>query len=336
MINRIYKFIPVFLFSVVVSCEQMGIQPDPNNTPPEVRFAISPSIGDSTQSFTLNGSGSHDKEDMLEFLLFRWDFNNDSIWDTDYIPYPYLIKHFPVPGSYRIRMQVSDRHGLTDEAEVSLTSYGFNHDTAHFVDPRDGQTYRTVRIGGVWWMSENLNFGITIRDTQMARDNGIYEKYSYQNNPDLKGADGGYYTYYHWDEVINYDTLGVQGLCPPGWKLPEMSDWDTLRNPLRSRGNDYLSAGGFSALNLTKIGIHELTKLWETIDECPCTGYWMYLTRSFKKDFYRRGYRPCPMVISSGIVRAFTQTDRDLIRFVNDSIHKNGGALPVRCIKIDR
>ncbi|MFA5815464.1 MAG: FISUMP domain-containing protein [Bacteroidales bacterium] len=172
MINRIFKFLPIILFSLMVACEQMGVQPDEDNTPPKAYFTISPSTGDSTKSFLLSGLNSSDAE---------------------------------------------------------------------------------------------------IRDTQMSRDNGIYEKYCYQNDPSRKDPLGGYYTYYHWDEVIDYDTIGLQGLCPPGWKLPGMSDWDTLMDPIRDRGISYFSAGGFSRLNLTKIGIHELTKTWETIDECPCT-----------------------------------------------------------------
>ncbi len=334
MVTRILKFLPVLLFTVVVSCEKMGIQPDPDNTPPKARIQVSPSTGDSTTPFILRGCSTEDLEDPSEFLEFRWDLNGDSIWDTEFKAYCNLVHHFVIPGIYHLRMEVRDRHGLTDLAKATVESFGINNDTARFTDPRDGQSYPVVRIGGVWWMAENLNFGTMIPDTQMSRDNGIYEKYCYQNTAGLKDSTGGYYTYYHWDEVIDYDTIGVQGLCPPGWKLPDMADWDSLITPYRNRGFGYFSAGGYSRLNLTKIGIHELTKSWEPIDTCPCTAYWMYFTRSFQKDFYRRGYRPCPLVISSTDFRAITHENNTLIRFVNDSIFRNGGALPVRCIKI--
>jgi len=335
MLSRIFKFLPVIALSIIAGCEQMGVQPDEDNTPPKAGLSISPTIGDSTTSFVLRGGASRDLEDIQDFLEFRWDFNNDSVWDTEYRAYSALIKHFPTPGTYTIRMEVKDRHGLTDQAVATLKSYGFNDDTSHFLDPRDGQSYRMVRIGEVWWMAENLNYGTMIRDTQKASDNGIFEKYCYKNDPSLKSVQGGYYTYYDWDEIIGYDTSAVQGLCPPGWKLPDRIDWDTLRNPYRSRGVDYFSEGGFSGLNLTKTGIHELTKFWEPLDECICSSFWMYFTRDFTKDFYRRGYRPCPYVISSRVIRTVTKEDVTLVRFVNDSIAKNGGALPVRCIKIN-
>ncbi len=325
MNTRICRTLPVILSLILFGCEQMGVQPDPDNTPPVARFSVTPSTGDSTQSFRLIGVKSTDKEDMPDFLEFRWDFNNDSVWDTEFVAYPYHITHFPNPGTYRIRMEVRDRHGLSDIAEATATSYGINNDTSHIIDPRDGQYYRTVRINGSWWMAENLNFGTMVPETLICTDNGIFEKYCYHNDTSIKGAEGGYYTYYHWNEVINYDTIHPQGLCPPGWKVPSNADWDSIRFPFAGRGSSYFSTGGYSRLNLTAIGIHELKKSWETIDDSPCSSCWKYFTRDFRKDFYR-GYGPCPFFFGSfeGI---------KLIRYVNDSIQKNGGALPVRCLK---
>ncbi|TSA36762.1 MAG: hypothetical protein D4R64_06915 [Porphyromonadaceae bacterium] len=335
MFNRIFKLLPVILFSLIVGCTTPGLSPDADNTPPKAYFSVSPTIGDSTMSFVLEGSNSSDAEDISQFLEFRWDLNCDGVWDTEFSTYPYLIQHFPVPGLHKLRMEVRDRHGLADQAEATVETYGINHDTSRNIDSRDGQAYRTVRVRDIWWMAENLNFGISIRDTQMSRDNGIYEKYSYQNDPTLKGLSGGYYTYYHWDEVIDYDTIRNQGLCPPGWKLPGRSDWDSLLIPFNNRGlRIYFGEGGYSGLNLTSIGIHELTKVWEPIDESPCSAFWMYFTRNFQKGFYMRHYGPCPFVISSSYIGTAIRGNNNLIRFVNDSIMKNGGALPVRCIKI--
>jgi hypothetical protein len=336
MFIRISVFLPVILFFLVMACEPVGTNPDQVNTAPRAVLQISPSIGDSTRVFVLTGENSSDAEDISQFLEYRWDLNDDSVWDTGYDIYPALLKHFTIPGTYRIRMEVRDRFGLTDQATGTLKTYGINNDTSSFTDPRDGQTYRTVRISGTWWMAENLNFGTMIRDTQLSRNNGIYEKYSYQDNPGLQGPSGGYFTYYDWDEVMDYDTSAIRGLCPPGWKMPDRADWDTLLYPFWDRGlYVYFGEGGFSRLNLTGIGFHELTKSWEPIDESPCTAFWMYLTRDFEKDFYKRKYMPCPVIVSSSYFVKYTQENIGLIRFVNDSVRRNGAALPVRCVKIE-
>lgn len=334
MFNRIVKFLPGILFCFLVACEPTGIGPDEDNTPPKAYFFISPPVGDTTMAFVLDGLSSTDAEDIQQFLEFRWDLDDDSIWDTEFSTYPFLIRHFPIPGQYRVRMEVRDRYGLSDQSEATVSTYGINGDTSLLIDPRDGQTYRIARFGKTWWMAENLNFGIMIPGTQLAAKDEIYEKYCYQNDPAIKGQVGGYYTYYDWNEVINYDTIHPQGLCPPGWRIPSRADWDSLLKPVIERGlKAYFGTGGYSELDLTYTGIHELTKIWETIDEFPCTRYWMYFTRDHQKSFYM-GYGPCPFVISSWYFK-LGDGYTTLIPHVNDSIRKNGGALPVRCIKTE-
>ena len=98
MTARICIFLPVILIWLCFGCEHMGVQPDDDNTAPKARLSISPSTGDSTKSFILSGLSSVDKEDITDLLEFRWDLNNDSIWDTEFIAYPYLITHFTIPG----------------------------------------------------------------------------------------------------------------------------------------------------------------------------------------------------------------------------------------------
>jgi hypothetical protein len=88
--------------------------------------------------------------------------------------------------------------------------------TFHFAGciDHDGHKYPTVQIGIQTWMAENLNVGTLINDTTSANNNGILEKYCYEDNESNCDVYGGLY---QWNELMNYDTTpGIQGICPPG------------------------------------------------------------------------------------------------------------------------
>jgi uncharacterized protein (TIGR02145 family) len=75
-------------------------------------------------------------------------------------------------------------------------------------------------------MAENLNVGIRIDGIQEQTNNGIIEKYCY--NDDVNNCDvyGGLY---QWTEMMAYETTaGVQGICPTGWHIPTDGEWCTV------------------------------------------------------------------------------------------------------------
>jgi len=96
----------------------------------------------------------------------------------------------------------------------------------YLTDPRDGQVYRTVKIGPQTWMAENLNF-VPQSDSSWA----------YGNSPDsaLK-----YGRLYRWAAVLGLadscnravcSTLVKKphrGICPVGWHVPKAAEWDSL------------------------------------------------------------------------------------------------------------
>ena len=93
-----------------------------------------------------------------------------------------------------------------------------------------GKFYNTVQIGTQCWMAENLNIGAVIPGASNMMNNGIIEKYCYDDDPANCDVYGGLY---QWDEMMGYTTTeGVQGICPVDWHIPTDAEWDILQNYL--------------------------------------------------------------------------------------------------------
>lgn len=108
--------------------------------------------------------------------------------------------------------------------------------TFNFHDCTDGDNnnYAIVQIGDQIWMAENLKVGVRINGIQEQTDNGIIEKYCYNNDDSLCAIYGGLY---QWNETMQYVTnVGVQGICPSGWHIPGAGEWVILTNYLGGEG----------------------------------------------------------------------------------------------------
>ncbi|MCD4774392.1 MAG: hypothetical protein K8R41_13520 [Bacteroidales bacterium] len=115
-----------------------------------------------------------------------------------------------------------------------------------------GQTYNTIQIFSQCWLKENLNVGTMISGSNGMINNGIIEKYCYDDDPAYCNEYGGLY---QWDEMMQYTTQqGTQGICPSGWHLPTDEEWKILEGTVDSQygigdpqWNIYWSFRGFDA-----------------------------------------------------------------------------------------
>lgn len=105
----------------------------------------------------------------------------------------------------------------------------------------EGKIYHTVQIGNQCWLKENLNVGNRINTIENANDNGIIEKYCYDNDEVNCDNYGGYY---QWNEAMQYVTNeGAQGICPDGWHIPTLAEYYTLIATVNEDGNALKSIG---------------------------------------------------------------------------------------------
>ena len=88
------------------------------------------------------------------------------------------------------------------------------------------QIYSTIQIFSQCWLKENLNIGTMINGNINQTHNNILEKYCYDNDPSHCKVYGGLY---QWGEMIQYTTnQNRQGICPPGWHVPDDEEWKVL------------------------------------------------------------------------------------------------------------
>jgi uncharacterized protein (TIGR02145 family) len=102
-----------------------------------------------------------------------------------------------------------------------------------FKDSLDNKVYKTILIGTVCWMAENLNTGTRITGDDNMLNNNIIEKYCIGNLESHCDVYGGLY---QWNEMMQYTTTpGTQGICPSDWHLPTDEEWKILEGTVDSQ-----------------------------------------------------------------------------------------------------
>ncbi|MCD6332442.1 MAG: hypothetical protein J7L89_04140 [Bacteroidales bacterium] len=207
---------------------------------------VFPSFGDTSIFFNFSAAGSEDDRCYAIALQYRWDFDGDGLWDTEYSGNNAIAYQYQQPGFYHVFVEVKDFEGNTATAEDSVEVFGENP-IGILHDSRDGNRYRIVKINDQWWMAENLRYGTIIPTDHEQTDNDTVEMYRILNFEYLDTIGG----IYLWQEAMNYQVTDPQGICPDGWHIPTQKEWEGLFAPYpRPYSILYYGSKGLSNLNL--------------------------------------------------------------------------------------
>jgi len=124
-------------------------------------------------------------------------------------------------------------------ASSSAAAKGFpanyNQETGFLTDERDGEIYKTAKIGDQIWMGQNLRYFTTEpakgcdftynNETEDIPDKDTYGRtYSWIGATRISCA--------HISETIPFGNedypLPVQGICPKGWHIPSLDEWKIM------------------------------------------------------------------------------------------------------------
>lgn len=151
-------------------------------------------------------------------------------------------------------VEISSSSSATSSSSYYDMSEQFNPDIEYgsMTDLRDGKVYKTVRvefgyddIDSITIFAENLNYGKLILGGTVQSDS---TKYCYNDDPWY--CDNGFGGLYSWSNAMKFpaacdsnavgtdacpekfdyinDLLQHQGLCPEGWHVLSISEWDVL------------------------------------------------------------------------------------------------------------
>ena len=156
-------------------------------TPPVASFTVTPSSGNESTTFEFNASASSDAETGNAHLVVRWDWDNDSKWDTDWMVDKVTSHKYGRPGTFTAKLEVCDGDGLLGNTTRLVTV----NDSAA---PTTALSLTGKQGSGGWYVSKvNMTLSASDAGSGVARtkywiNDGQWQNYTAPVAIPLEGA----------------------------------------------------------------------------------------------------------------------------------------------------
>lgn len=152
----------------------------------------------------------------------------DELSSVSYPEFTSHLSNLSINTTYYVRAYAVNSTGVGYGSTFTITTCG----DGNGVTDVEGNVYRTIYIGQLEWMAENLkttkyNDGtdipnITDKDQWVNDINGAY--CWYDNNINYKESYGALYNYY---------AVATDKLCPVGWRVPTPDEYKSIKSSFR-------------------------------------------------------------------------------------------------------
>lgn len=146
---------------------------------PKPKFVIEPYTGHFLTKFLLNACETIDDEDSLGTLKFRWDFENDDLWDTPFQKEPSIYHEYNQQGTFTVNLEVKDPSNRTAFTSLNLTL----HNTDTCIVPNFNWSSQTGRVG------DEFTFDASSSYHQIHPQNHFTYKWKFSDDPYTEGSE---------------------------------------------------------------------------------------------------------------------------------------------------
>lgn len=218
-------FVPIIIVGILIgsSCKKTTETPTTVYMTGNLSFVL-PEFIIASSELQLSVSGI---TEPATGITYKWTTTGFSV---DSLKVPNAVINAPsVCGSYYITVvathpdypskSLTQSTIVIDPASTSSFS-GIVYGTKSIVDARDGKRYYYSTIGGLDWLSSNLNW--------------VGAGKPYKNIVALAPVFGRLYSWSEATGGVSSNTLGggPQGVCPTGWSVPTKADWESFAKSL--------------------------------------------------------------------------------------------------------